>query len=63
MNRQNSLTSSLAWKAVRDASVFGGVHVNTPDKLKAASDELFDLVLKKKIKALIDQQFSLEESS
>ena len=30
-----------------------GVHVNTPDKLKAASDELFDLVLKKKIKALL----------
>ena len=38
------------------------MYVNTPAKLKAASDELFDLILKKKIKVRIDQQFSLEEA-
>jgi NADPH2:quinone reductase len=39
-----------------------GVHVNTPEKLKAASDELFGLVLKKKIKMRIDQRYSLEQA-
>jgi NADPH2:quinone reductase len=39
-----------------------GVHVNTPEKLKAASDELFDLVLKKKIRVRIDQRFPLEQA-
>jgi NADPH2:quinone reductase len=39
-----------------------GVHVNTPEKLKAASDELFDLVLKKKIKMRIDQRYTLEQA-
>jgi NADPH2:quinone reductase len=39
-----------------------GVHVNTAAKLKAASDELFDLVLKKKIRMRIDQRYSLERA-
>lgn len=38
-----------------------GLHINTPEKLKAASDELFDLVLKKKIKVRIDQRYSLAQ--
>jgi len=38
------------------------VHVNTPEKLKAASDELFGLVLKKKIKVRIDQHYPLEQA-
>lgn len=36
-----------------------GVHINTPEKLNAASDELFDLVLKKKIKMAISQRYPL----
>lgn len=39
-----------------------GVHVNTPEKLKAAADELFGLVLKKKIKVRIDQRYPLERA-
>jgi NADPH2:quinone reductase len=39
-----------------------GIHVNTPEKLKAASDELFDLVLKKKIRMRIDQRYPLEQA-
>jgi len=39
-----------------------GVHVNTLEKLQAASEELFDLVLKKKIKVRIDQRYSLEQA-
>jgi NADPH2:quinone reductase len=39
-----------------------GIHVNTPAKLKAASDELFDLVLKKKIRMRIDQRYTLENA-
>ncbi len=38
------------------------VHVNTPEKLKAAADELFGLVQKKKIKVRIDQRYSLERA-
>ncbi|ARP82491.1 quinone oxidoreductase [Bordetella genomosp. 8] len=40
-----------------------GLHVNTPAKLKAASDELFGLVLKKKIRMRIDQRYPLEEAA
>ncbi|HEX7748248.1 MAG TPA: zinc-binding dehydrogenase, partial [Bordetella sp.] len=36
-----------------------GTHIGTPEKLKAASDELFDLVLKKKIKIAIAQRYPL----
>ena len=39
-----------------------GVHVNTLEKLQAASDELFGLVLKKKIKVRIDQRYGLEQA-
>ncbi|CAM3453413.1 quinone oxidoreductase [Bordetella sputigena] len=39
------------------------LHVNTPAKLKAASDELFDLVLKKKIRMRIDQRYPLEQAA
>jgi NADPH2:quinone reductase len=39
-----------------------GLHVNTPEKLKAAADELFGLVLKKKIKVRIDQRYPLEQA-
>ncbi|AUL47624.1 quinone oxidoreductase [Bordetella trematum] len=39
-----------------------GVHVNTPEKLKAAADELFGLVQKKKIVIRIDQRYPLEEA-
>ncbi|OZI74369.1 quinone oxidoreductase family protein [Bordetella genomosp. 12] len=38
------------------------LHVNTPEKLKAAADELFGLVQKKKIKVRIDQRYSLEQA-
>lgn len=38
-----------------------GVHVNTPEKLNAAAKEMFDLVLKKKIKVRIDQRYKLED--
>lgn len=40
-----------------------GLHVNTYEKLKAASDELFDLVAKKKISVRIDQRFALEDAA
>ncbi len=36
-------------------------HVDTPEKLKAASDELFDMIRRKKIKVQIDQRYSLED--
>jgi NADPH2:quinone reductase len=39
-----------------------GLHVNTLAKLQAASEELFDLVLKKKIKVRIDQRYTLEQA-
>ncbi|WP_019938991.1 quinone oxidoreductase [Bordetella sp. FB-8] len=39
-----------------------GTHVNTPEKLKSASDELFDLVLKKKIKIAISQRYPLAQA-
>lgn len=39
-----------------------GVHVNTHEKLAAAADELFGLVLKKKIKVRIDQRYSLAQA-
>ena len=39
-----------------------GLHINTPEKLKAASDELFDLVLKKKIKITISQRYPLAQA-
>jgi len=39
-----------------------GVHVNTPEKLKAAADELFGLVGKKKIQVRIDQRYTLEQA-
>ncbi|MBV7487020.1 quinone oxidoreductase [Bordetella sp. BOR01] len=39
-----------------------GLHVNTQDKLNAAAGEMFDLVLKKKIKVRIDQRYSLAEA-
>ncbi|AHG64402.1 quinone oxidoreductase family protein [Advenella mimigardefordensis] len=38
-----------------------GPHVDTPEKLKAASDELFDMIRSKKIKVQIDQRYSLED--
>jgi len=40
-----------------------GVHVNTPEKMQAAADELFDLVLQGKIKIRIDQRYRLEEAA
>ncbi|WP_144634721.1 quinone oxidoreductase family protein [Bordetella genomosp. 13] len=39
-----------------------GLHVNTPEKLKAAADEMFGLVTKKKIKVRIDQRYTLEQA-
>lgn len=39
-----------------------GVHVNTAEKLNAAAKEMFDLVLKKKIKVRIDQRYRLEDA-
>ncbi|HEY0296307.1 MAG TPA: quinone oxidoreductase [Bordetella sp.] len=39
-----------------------GVHVNTPEKLKAAADELFGLVLKKKINIHIAQRYALAQA-
>ena len=36
--------------------------MNTLEKLQAASDELFGLVLKKKIKVRIDQRYGLEQA-
>jgi len=38
------------------------VHVNTAEKLNAAAKEMFDLVLKKKIKVRIDQRYRLEDA-
>jgi NADPH2:quinone reductase len=40
-----------------------GTHVNTPEKMQAAADELFDLVLKKKIKVRIDQRYPLSQAA
>jgi NADPH2:quinone reductase len=39
-----------------------GVHINTPEKLKAAADELFGLVQKKKIKMHIAQRYTLDQA-
>jgi NADPH2:quinone reductase len=39
-----------------------GLHVNTREKLNAASGELFDLVSKKKIRMRIDQRYPLEQA-
>src|SRR5690606_38137883 len=39
-----------------------GLHVNTQEKLNAAASEMFDLVLKKKIKVRIDQRYTLEQA-
>jgi NADPH2:quinone reductase len=36
-------------------------HVPTQEKMQAAADELFDLVLKKKIKLRIDQRYTLDQ--
>lgn len=38
-----------------------GPHVDTPEKLKAASDELFDMIRRRKIKVQIDQRYSLAD--
>jgi NADPH2:quinone reductase len=38
-------------------------HVGTPEKMQAAADELFGLVLKKKIKLRIDQRYSLDQAA
>jgi NADPH:quinone reductase len=38
-------------------------HVSTPEKMQAAADELFDLVLAKKIKMQIDQRYTLEQAA
>jgi len=38
-------------------------HVGTPEKMQAAADELFGLVLKKKIKMRIDQRYPLEQAA
>jgi NADPH2:quinone reductase len=40
-----------------------GTHVNTPEKMQAAADELFNLVLKKKIKVRIDQRYPLAQAA
>ncbi len=40
-----------------------GTHVNTPEKMQAAADELFELVLKKKIKVRIDQRYPLAQAA
>lgn len=37
-------------------------HVNTPEKLQAAADELFDMIISKKIKVLIEQRYKLEQA-
>jgi NADPH2:quinone reductase len=37
-------------------------HVNTPEKLQAAADELFDMITRKKIKVLIEQRYSLDQA-
>lgn len=37
------------------------VHVNTAEKMQAAADELFELVLQGKIKVRVDQRYRLEE--
>lgn len=39
------------------------VHVNTVEKMQAAADELFDLVVQGKIKVRIDQRYRLEEAA
>ena len=38
------------------------VHVNTQEKMQAAADELFEMVLAKKIKIRIDQRYPLEQA-
>lgn len=40
-----------------------GAYVNTADKIQAAADELFDLVLQGKIRVRIDQRFDLEQAA
>lgn len=40
-----------------------GTHVNTAEKMQAAADELFEQVLKKKIKMRIDQRYPLEQAA
>lgn len=40
-----------------------GTHVNTAEKMQAAADELFEQVLKKKIKIRIDQRYTLEQAA
>jgi len=40
-----------------------GTHVNTAEKMQAATDELFEQVLKKKIKNRIDQRYPLEQAA
>ncbi len=40
-----------------------GIHVNTPEKMQAAADDLFALVTKKKIKMRIDQRYPLEQAA
>ena len=40
-----------------------GTHVNTAEKMQAAADELFEQVLKKKIKIRIDQRYPLEQAA
>ena len=40
-----------------------GIHVNTPEKMQAAADDLFALVTKKKIKMRIDQRYPLEKAA
>lgn len=37
-------------------------HVTTQEKMQAAADELFDLVLKKKIRLRIDQHYTLDQA-
>lgn len=39
------------------------VHVNTAEKMQAAADELFDLVVQGKIKIRIDQRYKLEQAA
>ena len=40
-----------------------GTHVNTAEKMQAAADELFEQVLKKKIKIRIDQRYPLSQAA
>ncbi len=40
-----------------------GTHVNTAEKMQAAADELFEQVIKKKIKIRIDQRYPLEQAA